>query len=168
MHNNKRSSNQKPNVIYSFVVAVVVVLLLLSDGTNTLSEAASPDSGGPELEAVLSKSGIRGRFVFSPATSEAGKVKVSARLRATGGGEGETNEYSWGVYQFPVDYSVGRDYCDSRMMGRKPIHNLGDVLGNIVLSSEGETEVEIETDAVQLLGPESIWGRSIVLEGPGK
>ena len=37
-----------------------------------------------------------------------------------------------------------------------------------MLSSEGETEVEIETDAVQLLGPESIWGRSIVLEGPGK
>ena len=90
-----------------------------------------------------------------------------------------------------MDYSVGRDYCDSRMMGRRPIHNLvrnnppattmrgfvtsltslcpqGDVLGKIVLSSEGETEVEIETDAVQLLGPESIWGRSIVLEGPGK
>ena len=37
-----------------------------------------------------------------------------------------------------------------------------------MLSSEGETEVEIETDAVQLLGPQSIWGRSIVLEGPGK
>ena len=37
-----------------------------------------------------------------------------------------------------------------------------------MLSSEGETEVEIETDAVQLLGKESIWGRSIVLEGPGK
>ena len=49
---------------------------------------------------------------------------MSARLRATGGGEGETREYSWGVYEFPVDYSVGRDYCDSRMMGRRPIHNL--------------------------------------------
>ena len=59
-----------------------------------------------------------------PVASEAGKVKVSARLRATGGGEGETREYSWGVYEFPVDYSVGRDYCDSRMMGRRPIHNL--------------------------------------------
>ena len=69
MHNKK---NQKPNVISLFVV---VLLLLLS----SLSEAASQE-GGPSLEAVLSKSGVRGRFVFS-SSSEAGKVKVSARLR---------------------------------------------------------------------------------------
>lgn len=62
---------------------------------------------------------------------------MSHGFRATGGGEGETREYSWGVYEFPVDYSVGRDYCDSRMMGRKPIHNL--VRGNIEILPDAES-----------------------------
>ena len=55
MHNNKRSSNQKPNVIissYGVAVAPLFLLLLLF---ITLSEGASPESGGPSLEAVLSK-----------------------------------------------------------------------------------------------------------------
>ena len=57
MHNNKRSSNQKPNVIissYGVAVAPLFLLLLLLLFI-TLSEGASPESGGPSLEAVLSK-----------------------------------------------------------------------------------------------------------------
>ena len=54
MHNNKRPSNQKPNVIissYGVSVALLFLLLLIT----RLSEGASPESGGPSLEAVLSK-----------------------------------------------------------------------------------------------------------------
>ena len=77
--------------------------------------------------------------------------------------------------QYPIDYSV-RDYCHSRMLGRRPLVSFDETLGKLILpvpppadpSRPHDGVVELPTEQVQLDGEESIWGRSLVLEGPSK
>ena len=64
-----------------------------------------------ELVASLSQLGLKGDVRF--AVLENGKVAVKADLQVAEGAEGE---YTWGIYEFPIDYtevifSTLRDCC---------------------------------------------------------
>ena len=106
------------------------------------------------------------------------KVIISLRLRVS---DEYAGEYSWGVYEFPLDYSgsSGADgLCDSKALGRRPLVSLDEHLGKLVLprpienyeNATGPVDdvIEFATDSVKLLGKDSIWGRSLVLEGPSR
>ena len=58
------------------------------------------------------------------------------------------------------------DYCHSRFLGRKPRINLEDMVGKLILPSE--SPVILQMDEVVLMGEGSIWGTSLVLEGPSR
>ena len=53
-----------------------------------------------ELVASLSQLGLKGDVRF--AVLENGKVAVKADLQVAEGAEGE---YTWGIYEFPIDYT---------------------------------------------------------------
>lgn len=136
-----------------------------------------------KLEAHLSQHGVRGVITFSQAQDQ-GPITISANISVAKEYKGE---YSWGIYEFPIDYSLP-DYCHSRMLGRKPIINLDTTLNKLVLdnteASEDAAELEegtapAEPDTIQiykeftssavgLIGKDAIWGRSLVLEGPSR
>ncbi len=150
------SSNQ--SVITSFVLFAIFI----------------QSCGAIKLISHFSQHGVSGTVTFHAATSGGdldGKTVVTVRLNVA---EEYAGEYSWGVYQFPIDYSVS-DYCHSRMLGRRPMVSFDETLGKLVLPTQPLEEgaahdgvVEFATDAVVLEGPDSIWGRSLVLEGPSK
>ena len=52
-----------------------------------------------ELKASLSQRGVSGEVRF--AEQDNGTVLVTADIRVAEGAEGE---YTWGIYQFPIDY----------------------------------------------------------------
>ena len=60
--------------------------------------------------SLSDQSGVRGRFVFSPSSESAGKVKVSARLRATGGSGGGGEGEETGV-QFNRHFGFRVGFC---------------------------------------------------------
>ena len=58
------------------------------------------------------------------------------------------------------------DYCHSRFLGRRPMINLEEKVGKLTLPSEAPISLEMKD--INLFGEDSIWGRSLVLEGPSK
>ena len=72
-----------------------------------------PANHALDLVASFSQRGVRGEIRFS-GDSEGGVV-VTADLSVAQGAEGE---YTWGVYEFPIDYTKVRqdkaisNYCD--------------------------------------------------------
>ena len=58
------------------------------------------------------------------------------------------------------------DFCHSRFLGRRPQHNLEELVGKLKLPSEAPISLEMKD--INLFGEESIWGRSLVLEGPSE
>ena len=84
------------------VIALCLVLLLAPQGCLSL-----------KLVSHFSQHGVSGTVTFHRGSEKGvaeGKVVVTVRLSVA---EEYAGEYSWGVYQFPIDYSV-KDYCHSR------------------------------------------------------
>jgi Cu/Zn superoxide dismutase len=133
---------------------------------------------GLELAAHFSQHGVSGTVTFHQGTGQEGdeaegKVVLTARLSVA---EEYAGEYSWGVYEFPVDHREA-DPCHSRWLGRSPVVNLDEVLGRLQLppppAEEGGSSdgvIATYTDALELggTGKNGLWGRSLVLEGPSK
>ena len=73
-----------------------------------------PTNHALDLVASFSQRGVKGEIRFS-GESEGGVVVVTADLSVAQGAEGE---YTWGVYEFPIDYTKVRlgepvfNYCD--------------------------------------------------------
>ena len=61
-----------------------------------------------DLVASISQRGVRGQITFTGGqTGDA--VLVTAELEVSLGSEGE---YTWGIYEFPIDYTkVGSEGC---------------------------------------------------------
>lgn len=59
---------------------------------------------GLELVASISQRGVRGEIRFSGA-EEGAAVLATADLQVALGAEGE---YTWGIYEFPIDYTKVR------------------------------------------------------------
>ena len=55
---------------------------------------------GLELVASVSQRGLQGDVRLTDL--EGGRVKVTANLSVAEGAEGE---YTWGIYEFPIDYT---------------------------------------------------------------
>jgi hypothetical protein len=57
-----------------------------------------------ELYASLSQRGVKGevRFTGDEEGSGSGQVTVSVNLEVA---EGSAGEYTWGIYEFPIDYT---------------------------------------------------------------
>jgi len=117
-------------------------------------------SWGLDLVASLSQRGVKGEIRFSG--DDDGRVVVTADLNVAQGAEGE---YTWGIYEFPIDYTK-EDFCHSRFLGRRPRINLEELVGKLTLPSEAP--ISLEMKEVELIGPKSIWGTSLVLEGPSR
>eukprot|EP00095_Tigriopus_kingsejongensis_P007890 snap_masked-scaffold720_size106930-processed-gene-0.10 protein:Tk07890 transcript:snap_masked-scaffold720_size106930-processed-gene-0.10-mRNA-1 annotation:"hypothetical protein L798_15715" len=119
---------------------------------------------GLELLAHVSQHGVRGSVSFKQAEG-APDVQIKVNLSIS---EDYAGEYSWGIYEFPIDYTA-KDYCDSRMLGKRPIVNFDEHLGTLLLPPENDGPgIELSTPEIQLQGKDSIWGRSLVLVGPSK
>ena len=58
-----------------------------------------------DLVASLSQRGVKGEIRFSG--DDDGRVVVTADLNVAQGAEGE---YTWGIYEFPIDYTKVRFY----------------------------------------------------------
>merc|ERR1719477_124642 len=65
----------------------------------------------------------------------------------------------------PIDYTK-EDFCHSRFLGRRPRINLEELVGKLMLPSE--VPISLEMKEVELIGPNSIWATSLVLEGPSR
>eukprot|EP00094_Tigriopus_californicus_P005910 TCALIF_05695-PA protein Name:"Similar to sodE Superoxide dismutase [Cu-Zn] 5 (Dictyostelium discoideum)" AED:0.01 eAED:0.01 QI:0/-1/0/1/-1/1/1/0/1143 len=134
-----------------------------------------------ELFAHVSQHGVRGVISFKQSesagtsadaatttttttTTTLSEVQIKVNLTIS---EDYAGEYSWGIYQFPIDYTV-QDFCDSRMLGRRPIVNFDEHLGKLMLPTENQPVIELSTSEILLRGKDSIWGRSLVLVGPSK
>ena len=140
-----------PNLTSGAIKLWAVIILFMSFETQAM-----------QLVAHLSQHGVKGHVTFAQLTRDNPNIThVDFNLNVA---EDQAGEYSWGIYEFPIDYSVP-DYCHSRMLGRRPIINLSDLLGKIVLPSENSY---YETTELSLSGKDSIWGRTFVLEGPSK
>jgi len=117
---------------------------------------------GAELELVASFSqrGVKGDVRFLQL--ETGKVGVKVDLEVA---EESGGDYSWGIYEFPIDYTE-EDYCHSRYLGNRPRINLEDLLGKISLPTQKPLIRSVEN--VTLFGADSIWSTSLVLITPGR
>jgi hypothetical protein len=56
---------------------------------------------GLELYASVSQRGVRGEVRFTGA-EEGSEVQVTVNLEVA---EGSAGEYTWGIYEFPIDYT---------------------------------------------------------------
>ncbi|XP_040583567.1 uncharacterized protein Rsod [Lepeophtheirus salmonis] len=116
-----------------------------------------------ELAAHFSSNGLKGSIYFSKKPSE-GDVAISLDFTTD-----KPGEYSWGIYKFPMDYSVGQEnQCSSRVMGRKPEINLDDNIEKLVFENN-TLQKELRTEFLSNnigAGKESIWGKTLMLKGP--
>lgn len=122
------------------------------------------------LEAHLSQHSVMGTITFTQ-ERPGDPVNIAASLKVSREYKGE---YSWGIYEFPIDYSQ-EDFCHSRMLGRKPILNFDSSLNKLPLDEPEVTEdpiitVNLEYTSLELnlTGPGAVWGRGLVLEGPSR
>lgn len=69
-------------------------------------------------------------------------------------------------FNYSLTDELQDDFCHSRFLGRRPQHNLEELVGKLKLPSEAPISLEMKD--INLFGEESIWGRSLVLEGPSK
>lgn len=152
--NLRPSRSLSSNMLSSSHVRLVLGLLAL------LSLGATPTLA-IQLTAHLSQHGVKGamHFVQEPGSDI---VSISANLSVM---EEYIGEYSWGIYEYPVDYS-SEDFCNSKLLGRRPIVKLDETLGKLNLPAE--EGIAFTSEDIALTGPSSIWGRSLVLEGPSK
>ena len=66
-------------------------------------------------------------------------------------------------------FCLQEDYCHSRYLGRRPRVNLEDLIGKLVLASPPAQPLAFQVaEGLTLFGPGSIWGASLVLEGPSR
>ena len=122
-------------------------------------------SSALEHSVHLSQNGVRGTVNFHQEDGGTGPVHIRVDLSATTSDfEGE---YTWGIYQFPIDYSV-QDYCHSRMVGRRPLIDLSEKVGQLTLTSGAQQPQTFVSEEMSLVGKDGIWGRSLILEGPSK
>ena len=70
------------------------------------------------------------------------------------------------IQQKLIFFIFQEDYCHSRYLGRRPRINLEELAGKLTLPSEDSIVKKLEN--VTLLGPDSIWGTSLVIMGPGR
>lgn len=122
------------------------------------------------LEVHLSQHSVTGTLTFTQ-LSPGEQVRIEADLKVAREYKGE---YSWGIYEFPIDYST-EEFCHSRMLGRKPILNLDTSLNKLPLDEPEATEDPIisvkltyTSPKFNLTGQNAVWGRALVLEGPSR
>lgn len=81
------------------------------------------------LIAHVSQNGLFGQFQFSPHSNN--EIKISAELSTTL--QYPDQIWSWGISEFPVDYSVvDHKRCSSEQLGKQLI-NFDDTLGYLTL-----------------------------------
>ena len=94
-----------------------------------------------QLEASVSQNGVRGTITFTQTLSEeGGKKAVQIRANFSVTDSSYAGEYSWGIYDFPIDYSRGPDSCHSRNIGRRPTTNFDTLLGKLVIGMVPDDE----------------------------
>ena len=71
----------------------------------------------------MSQHGVRGNITFSQDSGPGSEVTIKAKFNLDSADR--AGEYSWGVYEFPVDYSR-EDYCHARFECFFPFYIIAD------------------------------------------
>ena len=136
----------------------------------TIARVASASEEAAVLEAHLSQHSVAGTITFTQ-LRPGEVVQIKADLTVAREYKGE---YSWGIYEFPIDYTQ-EDFCHSRLLGRKPILNFDTSLNKLPLDEAEASEdplisvsLEYTSSELNLTGSEAVWGRGLVLEGPSR
>ena len=144
--------------------AVLCLLLVIKQAARVASEEAAV------LEAHLSQHSVAGTITFTQ-LRPGEVVQIKAELTVAREYKGE---YSWGIYEFPIDYTQ-EDFCHSRLLGRKPILNFDTSLNKLPLDEAEASEAEVisvnldyQSTELNLTGSNAVWGRALVLEGPSR
>ncbi|KAJ6637646.1 hypothetical protein Bhyg_10377 [Pseudolycoriella hygida] len=111
------------------------------------------------LIAYVSQNGLFGHFQFSQYTNN--EIKITSELSTTL--QYPDQIWSWGISEFPVDYSiVDSRRCSDEQLGKQLI-NFDDTLGYLTLPGN---ETTTWFSNITLTGGKGLWGKSLVLANP--
>ncbi|XP_037029000.1 uncharacterized protein LOC119069178 isoform X1 [Bradysia coprophila] len=111
------------------------------------------------LIAYVSQNGLFGQFQFSPHSNT--EIKITTELATTL--QYPDQIWSWGINEFPVDYSiVDHKRCSNEQLGKQLI-NFDDALGYLTLPGN---ETTTWFSNMTLTGEKGLWGKSLVLSNP--
>ncbi|GAB6022615.1 hypothetical protein CHUAL_006711 [Chamberlinius hualienensis] len=117
-------------------------------------------SSGVNLYALINMDGVEGSIQFSQET-ENSSVSIEVNLRSF---KSEPVNYTWAIMTNLISYSE-RDRCNKRGIGAK-VYDFTSKHGHLTVeSSFPEKSITFQEDAITLFGPNSIWEKSILLEG---
>ncbi|KAK7069333.1 hypothetical protein SK128_014470, partial [Halocaridina rubra] len=156
------AATTEENVTTTTTAATSPVTITTTSSTPTTS-SPSPSSS-VLLYTTLSWGGMRGNVTFSwggPGTNVS--IELSMDIAGTSL-QPEPEEFDWAVHEWPVRYDTDRR-CGGSELGSKK-YDLSSLLGKLTIPHSGP--LIFETDQLDLVGKDSIWGRSLRITGKRK
>ncbi|KAI2803497.1 hypothetical protein BLOT_007628 [Blomia tropicalis] len=132
--------------MFTFSIVFICLCVILPVRTESFLLYAPIDSGG-----------IRGNVTFVQ-EPHSDNVKISIFLTSLLDG---AQQFDWAIHEFPVFFDL-KNPCQATELG-KSVADLSRHHGQITLSSEQQT-LQFESNAIQLRGLHTIWGRSLYLK----
>ncbi|KAK4302697.1 hypothetical protein Pmani_025236 [Petrolisthes manimaculis] len=137
--------------------SIIYLTASLADSLATSGGAATSGGTSVLLYSSFSWGGLRGNTTFSwagPGTN----VTVEIEVELAGVSViPDPEEYDWAIHDWPVMYDH-KDRCDTTRLGSKK-WDLSQLLGKLTLPLN--STAVFETDKLNIVGPQSIWGRSL-------
>merc|ERR1719361_2520667 len=156
-------TNRTLITFWRWTAVLCLILVIRAGQVASLTEATV-------LVSHLSQHSVAGTITFTQ-LRPGEPVSIKAELK---GAREYKGEYSWGIYEFPIDYTQ-EDFCHSRLLGRKPILNFDTSLNKLPLDEAEASEeaiisvsLEYTSSELNLTGSGAVWGRGLVLEGPSR
>ncbi|XP_066945953.1 uncharacterized protein Rsod [Macrobrachium rosenbergii] len=140
--------------------------LLLITFASALSGCLADDSSSTVLlYSNILWEGVKANVTFSwggPGTNVT--VEVTAEIVGVSL-QPEPAEFDWAVHDWPVRYDTNKR-CGASELGSKK-WDLSSILGKLTIPQESSPAI-FETDQLSIVGPESIWGRSLTITAKRK
>ncbi|XP_008207466.1 uncharacterized protein LOC100124033 [Nasonia vitripennis] len=108
------------------------------------------------LAAYISSGGLHGEIRFEPANNN--NVRIRLALKTTL--QYPDQQWHWHLTEFPVDYTLIENRCDSRNLG-KSVVDLTELVGP--LDFPGNETGSIEVSGLSLSGEKGLWGKGILM-----
>lgn len=141
--------------------AWVVMSMLLATARGQETSSADPPSPQVLLYSTFSWGQMRGNVTFSWAGP---KTNVTVEVNVETAGyelEPDPQELDWAIHDFPVRYDTNKR-CGDNVLGDKK-WDLSSILGKLTVPTNGS--VVFQTMDISLVGKDSIFGRSLRIQG---
>lgn len=109
------------------------------------------------LKSYISEHGLHGTITFTQAKDQS-SLTISTNLNVTL--EYPNQLWTWGVREFPVDYTNLESRCRPSHLG-KELLTLDDSFGYLILPENGTTS--FTSDQLKITGDKGLYGKSILL-----